>query len=167
MRNDNRINDIDAETPATRRTYPLVGTTHPSRDAGGRFLQQVPQVLLVLRALALAELLLVALPQGLRLLAHLLVHVLLALVVLVLATRLQVQLVHAPVGQVLAERQHAHLVHQVQLARPVEVQHLRKRNATHRVRAKRFQGAKAGPYKRGVYEGGWGALGGAIPRDRP
>lgn len=95
--------------------------TYPCRNTRGGLFEKIPQDLLVVRALSLTELFLVALPQRLRLLSHLLVHVLLALVVLVLATRLQVQLVHAPVLQVVAERQHAHLVDQMQFARPVEV----------------------------------------------
>lgn len=109
---------------ACSRRMVTVTTTYPCRDAGGGLLEQVPQHLLVVRALALAELLLVPLPQRFGLFAHLLVHVLLALVVLVLATRLQVQLVNAPVLQIVTERQHTHLVDQMQLARPVEVQHL-------------------------------------------
>lgn len=103
----------------------LPSATYPCRDTCGGLLEQIPQDLLVVRALALAELLFVALPQRFRLLAHLFVHVLLALVVLVLTTRFQVQLVHAPILQVVTERQHAHLVDQMQLSRPVEVQHLR------------------------------------------
>lgn len=39
-----------------------------------------------------------------------------------LTARLQVQLVDAPVLQVVAEGEHAHLVHQVQLAGAVEVE---------------------------------------------
>lgn len=108
-----------------------VGWTYPRCDARGGLLEQVPQDLLVVRALALAELFLVPLPQRFRLLAHLLVHVLLALMVLVLTTRLQIQLVHAPVLQVVTERQNAHLVHQMQFARPVEVQYLRAGQHTH------------------------------------
>lgn len=77
---------------------------------------------MVLRAFILSELLLVPLPQRLRLLPHLLVHVLLPLMVFVLTTRLQIQLIHSPVLQVIAERQHAHLVHQMELPGPVEVE---------------------------------------------
>ena len=64
----------------------------------------------------------VLLPERLRLPPQLLVHLLLLLVVARLAARLQVDLVDAPVVQLLAERQRAHLLHHVQLARAVEVE---------------------------------------------
>ena len=77
---------------------------------------------MVLGALAVAELFLFLDAQALGLLAHLLVDVLLALVVLVLAAGFQVQLVDAPVVEVVAEGNDAHLFDQVQFARPVKVQ---------------------------------------------
>ena len=77
---------------------------------------------MVLGALAVAPVLLVLGDEGLGLLAHLLVHVLLALVVLVLAAGLQVQLVDAPVLQVVTESEHAHLLHQVEFARAIKVE---------------------------------------------
>ena len=96
--------------------------THPGGHRRRRFLQQIPQKLLILCALAVSPVLLLVGDQALRLLPHLLVDVLLALVVLVLAAGLQVQLVDPPVLQVVAERQHAHLLHEVQLPSPVEVE---------------------------------------------
>lgn len=95
--------------------------THPCSDGRSRFLQQIPQPLLILRALSLAKFLLLPLPQRLRLLPHLLVHVLLPLMILVLATTLQIQLVDSPVLEVVAERQHAHLVDEVELAGTIEI----------------------------------------------
>jgi len=65
--------------------------------------------------------------DALRLLAHLLEDVLLALVVAVLAARLEVQLVDAPVLEVVGERQHADVVDEVQLTGPIEVEHGRER----------------------------------------
>lgn len=95
---------------------------HPRCETRVRLLQHVPHILLVLCTLAIAKLFFFALPETLGLLAHFLVHVLLPLMVLVLTARLQVELVDAPVLQVVAEGEHTHLVHQVQLARPVEVE---------------------------------------------
>ena len=60
--------------------------------------------------------------ERLRLLPHLVLDVLLPLVVLVLAAGLQVELVDAPELQVIGESQNAHLLHQVELSRPVEVE---------------------------------------------
>ena len=93
------------------RVLQALSATYPCCDRRGGFLQHIPQPLLVLRALALAKFLFVPLPQRLRLLPHLLVHVLLPLVVLVLAARLQVQFVNTPVLQVVTEREDAHFVH--------------------------------------------------------
>lgn len=77
-------------------------------------------------ASAFAELLLVALPKTFGLLTHLLVNVLLALVVLVLATRFQVEFIDAPVFQIIREGDDAHLLHQVKFTRSVEIQDGRK-----------------------------------------
>lgn len=81
-----------------------VNDTYPCRNTCGGFFQEIPQDLLVVCTLALTKLLFVALPQRFRLLAHLLVDVLFALMVFVLATRLQVQLIHTPILQVVAKR---------------------------------------------------------------
>lgn len=85
--------------------------TYPSGNTCGRLLQKVPYKLLILRTLAFAKLFLVPLRKRFRLLAHFLKDVLLALVVLVLATGLQVELVHTPVLQVIGEGENAHFVH--------------------------------------------------------
>ena len=93
------------------------------RHRGAGLLQQVPQLLPLVRAAGVVELdLALALPQRLRLPPQLLVHLLLLLVVARLAAGLQVDLVDAPVVQLLAEGQRAHLLHHVQLARAVEVE---------------------------------------------
>ena len=73
-------------------------------------------------ALAVTELFFISLPQTLGLFAHLFVDVLFALVVFVLAARLEVELIHAPELEVVAEGDDAHLLHQVELTRPVEVE---------------------------------------------
>lgn len=85
--------------------------TYPCCDRCGRFFEHIPQPLLVLRALALAKLLLVPLPQRLCFLPHLFVYVFLPLVVLVLATRFQVQFVNTPVLQIITEREDTHFVY--------------------------------------------------------
>lgn len=71
---------------------------------------------------AITELFLVTLTQTLSLFAHLLVDVLFTLVVFVLTARLEVELVHAPVLEVVAEGDDTHFFDQVQLTRPVEVE---------------------------------------------
>lgn len=112
------------DLPPSARTRETT-TTHPGRNARGGLLQQVPQDFLVVCAFSLAEFLFVPLPQWFCFFPHLFVHVFLALVILVLAAWLQIQFVYAPILQIVAERQHAHLVHQMQFARPIEVQYLR------------------------------------------
>lgn len=41
--------------------------------------------------------------------------------IFVLATTLEIELVDAPVGKIVAKRQHAHLVYQVELAGSIEI----------------------------------------------
>jgi len=60
--------------------------------------------------------------QRLSLLPHLVLDVLFPLVVLVLAARLQVELVDAPEVEVVGESQDAHFLHQMKLARSIEVE---------------------------------------------
>ena len=117
--------------------------THPGGHGGLRFLHKVPGAASQPNARPAAEVLVdgTSLLDTLGLLAHLLEHVLLALVVAVLAARLEVELVDAPVLEVVGERQHAHLLDEVQLTGPVEVQHRRERTRVsievelHRVQA--------------------------------
>jgi len=66
--------------------------------------------------------------KALGFLPHLFVDVLLALVVTVLTAGLQVELVHAPVLQVLGEGQHTEFLDKVQLSRPIEIQDRGKRS---------------------------------------
>lgn len=42
--------------------------------------------------------------------------------ILVLATALEIELVDAPICEIVAERQHAHLVYQVELAGAIEIE---------------------------------------------
>ena len=100
---------------------------YPGCNGRHWFLEEVPEKLLVRCALGVPELVLVPRLERLGLLPHLLVHVLLPLVVLVLAARLQVELVDAPKVEVVAESQDAHVLHQVELPGPVKVQDGRKR----------------------------------------
>ena len=93
-------------------------------------LHQVPETTLPLCTAATSEVLVAAASlasHALRLFTHLLEHVLLALVIAVLAARLQVELVDAPVLKVVGERQDADVVDKVQLTGPVEIEHRRKR----------------------------------------
>ncbi len=86
-------------------------------------LHEVPEEPLVVDALPVTPLLhLLVVPNVLGLLLHLLDDVLLPGVELVLAAQLEVELVDAPVLQVAAEGQHAHLVHHVQLVGAVKVE---------------------------------------------
>jgi len=88
-----------------------------------RLLDEVPQTPLVLGELAGAKVLLHLLLDVGRLLLHLVDDVLLPGVELVLAARLQVDLVDAPEVEVLREGHDAHLVDDVEPAGPVEVEH--------------------------------------------
>lgn len=101
--------------------------TYPCRDGCGWFLKKIPQPLLILGTFSVAKFLLLALPERLRLLPHFLVHVLFTLMILVLATALEIELVDAPVSKIVAERQHAHLVYQVELAGAIKVEDRAKR----------------------------------------
>ena len=83
-------------------------------QGGVRLLYQVPEADLVLDKLPRPEVLLNLLLDVVRLLLHLLHHVLLACVVLVLAAGLQEHLVYHPVLEVVAESQNAHLVYHVE-----------------------------------------------------
>lgn len=96
--------------------------TYPGRQGGGRLFQEIPQVFLIAGAGAVAKLFLVPLLKTLGFLAHLFVNVLLTLVIFVLATGLEVELVNAPIFQVVGEGNDAHFLHQMQLARPVEIE---------------------------------------------
>ncbi|TNN42629.1 hypothetical protein EYF80_047184 [Liparis tanakae] len=100
----------------------LVGSKRNNVFKRAGLLQQVPELLPLVGAAAVLLLLAVLLPQRVRLPPQLLVHLLLLLVVARLAARLQVDLVDAPVVQLLAEGQGAHLLHHVQLPRAVEVE---------------------------------------------
>lgn len=97
-------------------------TTYPCSNGRGWFLKKIPQILLVLGTFAFAELFLFALSERFRFLAHFLVNMLLALVVLVLAATLKVELIDAPICKIVAERQHAHFIHQMKLAGAIEVE---------------------------------------------
>ncbi len=105
--------------------WPQADVTNPGSERCLRLLKQVPDLTAGLGAAASAEVddELLGDFQTLGFLAHLFVDVLLALVVAVLAARLEVQLVDAPVGEIVTEGHHAHLVDEVQLARPVEAEH--------------------------------------------
>ena len=87
-----------------------------------RLLNEIPQTLLILCELPVSKVLLDFLLDVVGLLLHLLDHVFLSGVELVLTTGLQIDLVDAPIVQIVAEGHHAHLVHHVQFARSVEVQ---------------------------------------------
>ena len=101
--------------------------THPSGFRRLRLLQQVPDFASQFAEPTGAEVFSGSHLKTLRLFTHLLEHVLLALVIAVLAARLQVQLVDAPVLEVVGERQDAHLLDEVKLTGAVEVEHGRER----------------------------------------
>lgn len=73
------------------------------------------------------KIILVPLPDRLCLLSDFFVDVLFLLMVPVLATRLQVQLIYSPVLQIFREGQHAHLLHKVKPASAVKIQNGSKR----------------------------------------
>ena len=88
-----------------------------------RFLDEVPQTPLVLGELAGAKVLLDLLLDVGRLFLHLVDDMLLAGVELVLAARLQVDLIDAPEVKVFGESHDAHLVDDVKTPGPVKIEH--------------------------------------------
>jgi len=120
----------------------IVAWTYPGGFRCLRLLEQVPDLASRLGEPPRPEVLGGSHLKALSLLPHLLEHVLLALVVAVLAARLEVQLVDAPVLEVVGERQHAHLLDEVQLTGAVEIQHGRERSrVTIKVKLHRIQTA--------------------------
>lgn len=92
------------------------------RYGGVGLLQEIPELFPFVSTASVIKFLPFPFPQGLGFSLQLLVHLLLLLVVAGLAAGLQVDLIHPPVVQLLAEGQGAHLLHHVQLASTVEVQ---------------------------------------------
>lgn len=80
--------------------------THPSCQICIRLFECVPQVFLVLRIFTITKLFLLALTQTFRLLSHFLEYMLFALMIFVLAARLQIQFINTIInGQRVGERE--------------------------------------------------------------
>ena len=117
--------------------------TYPCGLRRLRFLEQVPHLTSQISEPAAAEVFSRAHLKALRLLAHLFEDVLLALVISVLTAGLEVELVDAPVLEVVGKRQHTHLLDQMQLPGAVEVEHGRERaRVTVEVKFHRVQAAQ-------------------------
>lgn len=103
-------------------------TPYLSSNWGTWFLQEVPKFLLLVWAAGVIKFPFpISISQSLCFSSELLVHLLLLLVVSRLAARLQVDLIDAPVIELLAEWQRAHFLHHVQLSSSVKIQDRRER----------------------------------------